>query len=769
MKAHHYFLAATSLLTACQNKESKEPDKPNILWIILDDTGCDFSCYGNKIMKTPVVDQLATEGILFANAHVTSPVSSPARSALLTGMYPSTIGAHNHRSSRGMSKIFADSSIIPIPALFREAGYYTANTGYDYEAKTDYNLVWCPSIYDDLFRIPGNPAKWKAPWANRKPGQPFFVQIQLQGGKNRHTKPSHPVDPSKVRMAPYYPNDTLFLTDQESYHNSTLYADSLIGNIMRHLREDGLDKNTIVMVLGDNGQDNYRDKQYLYDGGTKVPFIIWGPEKYLGKTGVVRQDLTVHIDMCATSLYFAGIPIPEYLEGRPLFGPDYRERDHIITARDRCDWTKDHIRAVRTKQFKYIRNYHPEYSYMQSQYRDGWPMVLKAKELYAKGLLTPEQARFFEPTRPAEEFYVLADDPWEINNQINNPAYRAEIDKLRATLDSWISQTGDKGMIAEPEGEYLEACRHVNTPDTLFFPVVTGATALVLNDSTGRYECSVLVQNTSNKTLGIMMKLQATKNLSLNRTNQSLNLNPGEKAWLSFNASASDVHTADSVQCTISATYEFNSRLTHTYEYGYMLKPQKRLVVASGRATADGSISEWGELPFRFDDATFGLRADERYVYIAVAVADATVQSREGLNPWQQDGLEIRLDARPDPARSSSQGTDDFIDHLLLAFSPSASGKPVAYYLPGQAFRALGESFLRNEIKIATKTNTGGYVAELAIPQSYLNNLQAANWDAFRLNIIVHDADGGTQRRYLWQPAWGTSSDYVGSGTFFRR
>src|SRR4051812_42140081 len=139
--------------------------RPNILWIIVDDMSANFSCYGETTIRTPNVDRLAAEGTRFARAFVTAPVCSPCRSALVTGCYQTTIGAHNHRSGRGERKILLPDGVVPVPALYRRAGYFTCigspivpGKGL---GKTDYNFEWDPTMYD------GND------WAGRKPGQPF--------------------------------------------------------------------------------------------------------------------------------------------------------------------------------------------------------------------------------------------------------------------------------------------------------------------------------------------------------------------------------------------------------------------------------------------------------------------------------------------------------------------------------------------------------------------------------------------------------------------
>src|SRR5262245_1750625 len=156
-----------------------EPVKrPNIVWIIVDDMSANFSCYGEKTIQTPNVDRMAKEGTRFTRAFVTAPVCSPCRSALITGCYQTTIGAHHHRSGRGVEKIHLPEGVVPVPILFQNAGYYTCIGGPLVKqgkgfGKTDYNFEWDPKMYDSN------------DWAGRKPDQPFFMQVMLHGGKYR--------------------------------------------------------------------------------------------------------------------------------------------------------------------------------------------------------------------------------------------------------------------------------------------------------------------------------------------------------------------------------------------------------------------------------------------------------------------------------------------------------------------------------------------------------------------------------------------------------
>src|SRR5262245_63115375 len=154
-----------------------EHPRPNIVWIVVDDMSANFSCYAETSIQTPHVDRMARDGTRFSRAFVTAPVCSPCRSAMITGCYQTTIGAHHHRSGRGVEKIHLPDGVVPVPVLFQKAGYYTCIGGFNAKGnalgKTDYNFEWDKSIYD------GND------WSARKPGQPFFMQVQLHGGKHR--------------------------------------------------------------------------------------------------------------------------------------------------------------------------------------------------------------------------------------------------------------------------------------------------------------------------------------------------------------------------------------------------------------------------------------------------------------------------------------------------------------------------------------------------------------------------------------------------------
>ena len=430
----------------------KAAKKPNIVWIIVEDMSCDFGYQGQTLVSTPNVDKLAKEGTVFSNAYVTAPVCSACRSAMITGMYQTAIGAHNHRSSRGTVKHTLPSHIKLIPELFKEAGYYTCNTSQTFKryGKTDYNFVF------------DNKAIYDGPnWSGRKPSQPFFAQIQLRGGKLRNVPKWYTevkagldklVTADQVTLPPYYPDDPVFKDDWAQYLNSVQYTDKEVGIVLQRLKKEKLLDNTVIIFMTDHGISQARGKQFLYDEGAKIPFIVWAPGRV--KPGI-DNDMIAHIDMAATSLYFAGIDIPNYMQARPLFGPEAKKREYVVSARDRCDETVDRIRSVRKGKFKYIRNFYPKRPYLQPcAYKDKKPFMKRLRKLHSEGKLNKVQSLHLAQLRPEEELYDLSKDRWEVDNLAGKTKYQGKLKEMRDILAYWIIESDDKGRFPEPDAMF---------------------------------------------------------------------------------------------------------------------------------------------------------------------------------------------------------------------------------------------------------------------------------------------------------------------------
>ena len=407
--------------------------KPNVLWLIAEDLCPDLGCYGEKAVHTPNIDRLAREGTRYTNAFTAAPVCSPSRSAFMTAMYQTSIGAHQHRTA---PKKPLPDHVQVITEYFRKAGYFTANCGHGKwkrRGKTDFNFT-CPKPFDGT------------DWRQRKPGQPFFQQVNF-GETHRTFKrdPKRPIDPKDVTLPPYYPDHPIARRDWADYLECAQVLDKRIGKVLERLEEDGLAENTIVFFFGDNGRPHIRGKQFLYEGGIHIPLIVRWPGHI--KAGEVVDDLVSAIDFGPTCMDLAGIPAPKFLHGRSFLGPNAGKRSYVFAARDRCDETYDRIRCVRDKRYKYIRNFYPEFRYTQPnlyKYRQ-YPMWTLMEVLYAEGSLTPAQAAFMAPCRPPEELYDLEKDPHETRNLAGDPSYAGVLKRMREQLERWITETGDQG------------------------------------------------------------------------------------------------------------------------------------------------------------------------------------------------------------------------------------------------------------------------------------------------------------------------------------
>ncbi|NNE91788.1 MAG: sulfatase, partial [Verrucomicrobiales bacterium] len=402
----------------------------------------------------PNIDALAESGIRFDRFYTCAGVCSAMRSGTVVGMMQTTIGAHNHRSCRaafrGKSMGEYDKNVLPegvktVPEIFRESGYYTFNNG-----KDDYNFEWDgKKMYDWLGKgLNFKGAEKGTEWSGCPDGKPWFGQIQLSGGKTGK-KAKKGVDRAKVPVPPYYPDVPEVREEIAHHYDCLLFTDDQVGQIMAALKRDGLLENTYVILLSDHGYKLHRHKQMLYEGGIHMPLIVSGP-KISGNA--VRDDLVSSIDIAPASLGLAGVPIPDKMEGRNFMAHGYKKRDYVISARDRCDYTIEKIRAVVTPKFKYLRNYTDDRPFMQPTYKDPWPVSQKLRELMAAGEMNETQLIFFDPDgKEPEELYNLEDDPHEINNLAKDPKYAGELERHRQILADWIAETGDKGQAPESD------------------------------------------------------------------------------------------------------------------------------------------------------------------------------------------------------------------------------------------------------------------------------------------------------------------------------
>jgi uncharacterized sulfatase len=446
--------------------------QPNIVWITCHDISPDLGCYagiwpGAEYAHTPHLDRLASEGMRFDHAFAVAPVCAPSRSAIITGMFPTAIGTMHMRS-----RAVPPPEVRCFSEYFRAAGYYCTNFF------TDYQFTTPITAWDSC----GPQAHWRD---RPDPDQPFFAvfsgmmthESQIDATEEQYTRntarlaPEERHDPAHAPLPPYYPDTPVFRQAWARYSDNVTALDYWAGDLLRQLDEDGLADNTIVVFWSDHGRGFPRAKRWPYESGLREPLIVRWPGKIA--PGSVRGDLVYLMDLGPTMLAAAGMPQPEHMHARPLFGADgapvFPPREYLFGHRDRMDETEDTMRTVRDARFRYIRNYHPDRPYAQhleyaekmSTWRELRRLRFEEATLQGRGetpnLLTPAQRRFLATTRPAEELYEIASDPHEIHNLADDPRYAADLERLRGALDAWQAQYGDLGLI--PEAELIEHWR----------------------------------------------------------------------------------------------------------------------------------------------------------------------------------------------------------------------------------------------------------------------------------------------------------------------
>lgn len=425
---------------------------PNILWISVEDISPDLGCYGDVNAHTPVLDQLAAEGVKYSNAIANAPVCAPARSTIITGMYPTTLGSQHMRCAGKMPEAFQY-----YPQLLKGRGYYCTNN-----EKEDYNLEY---ISDEIWDDSGVEAHWR----NRPDkNKPFFAIFNLKmthesciNSKAKHDKVTKDLpaelraDPDKLTLPPYYPDTEKVRELWARHYDNISMMDITTGKIFQQLQEDGLMDNTIIIFFSDHGTGTPRHKRWLYDSGIKVPLIVKAPAVYQhllrGEPGTVNDELVCFIDLAPTVLNLAEIEVPENMQGRAFLGNNLKpERMYAYAARDRMDERYDMQRAVRSKNFKYIRYYEAYKPFTQYMNTPEQGEIMQAiREAQVNKTMPEAGAHIIASHKPDEELFDLKKDPYELNNLANDPNYQEQLLEMRAAHARWSDNTKDSGLIPE--------------------------------------------------------------------------------------------------------------------------------------------------------------------------------------------------------------------------------------------------------------------------------------------------------------------------------
>ncbi len=454
-----YLLLPILLLWVCY-LPCQAQSKPNILWITIEDTSPQFiGCYGNREARTPVIDQLASEGIRFTNAFSTGTVCSPSRTALITGVKTYRTGTGNHRSNYPIPP-----AMRGFPYYMQQAGYYTTNN-----SKTDYNVANPEQFIKEAW----NESSYTAGWWNRKPGQPFFAVFNFMDSHQSRTMTdsyekyskevldqlpeAERIGENDFKMPPFYHDTPAMRKQMARVYNSIRLTDIKIGNLLSRLEKDNLRDSTIIIFFADHGEGIPRGKTNGIGLGYRVPLVVWLPPMYRHlspwrETGKVAKELLNFEDMAPTMIHLAEGKIPDHMNGKVFLGKNRTVfADHVILSSDRSDNGIDLTRAVTDGKYLYARNYMP---YMPEVRYIRYMEIGEIKQVMRQDLATNQlnlsQRKLFE-SRPAEVLYDLEKDEWEMTNLVDAPIHKAIADRMRRQLHQEIVRSRDIHFLPEYE------------------------------------------------------------------------------------------------------------------------------------------------------------------------------------------------------------------------------------------------------------------------------------------------------------------------------
>jgi arylsulfatase A-like enzyme len=523
LRARRRALAGLALtLGAAAGAAASEPEaRPNLLLLVAEDLGPRIRAFGDPLAETPSIDRLAAEGVRFPNAFTTAGVCAPSRAALVTGMHQISIGAQHMRAASRPAGGYASvppPDVKAFPERLRAAGYYTFVTEkLDYQFSGHATGTGPFSIWD----AEDDPELW----GGRDPGQPFFGMLNflethesglfLPLGSPPHSlihlavqlmrawryglgSGGAPVPLAAITVPPYYPDTPTVRADLARQYENVRRMDAAVGAVLARLEADGLLESTLIVWTTDHGDGLPRAKRELFDSGIRVPLVVRWPARCRpagAVPGSADERLVSAVDLAPTFLELAGVAPPDLLHGRSLVSG--RPREYVYASRDRIDEVADRQRAVRDAGFKYIRSWHPELPGGHPlAFRDNLESMRELRSLHAAGRLEAPARRWLEPNA-SERLFDLRSDPHELRDVSGDPAYAAELARLRAAQGAWLARVGDwseepeDAMVArfEPGGrrQRTPAPRAELAGDRLALRPATGGASLGYRIDAGRW------------------------------------------------------------------------------------------------------------------------------------------------------------------------------------------------------------------------------------------------------------------------------------------
>jgi arylsulfatase A-like enzyme len=448
-------LAMRGIARVNGNRMTDRP--PHIVLFISDDHSArDCGPYGASDVRTPNLDRLASEGLTCDAAFTSSPTCAPARSAMYTGLFPFRNGAHaNHTLIK--------DNIRTLPHYMHALGYRVIIAGkthigprenfpFEYHPKTNFmppgkhHILWTDldtSAIDHI--IASHDAK-----------QPLCLLVCAHSPHVYWEDGDY--DPAKVQLPPNFVDTPETRKMRAQYYNDVTHLDTQVGAVLESLARHNLADDTLFLYTHDHGSQWPFNKWNLYDGGIHSPLIIRWPGKVKPNT---RTDAMIStIDLLPTFIDAAGGSVPTDIDGvsfLPLLnGTRTTHRDAIYaTHTGDAKMNRSPMRCVRTSRYKFIHNLLPQDSYRThidaGEDLDG----LFYWKSWVERAKTDEKAKTLVDRyhhRPAEEFFDLANDPFEMKNLANDPKQAETIAKLRDQLNRWRLQQGeDLSKIPMPE------------------------------------------------------------------------------------------------------------------------------------------------------------------------------------------------------------------------------------------------------------------------------------------------------------------------------
>jgi len=441
-------LATCTLLAACAfvpcSTSAAELPLPNILWLTSEDHGPEMGCYGDKLARTPNIDGLAADGMIFKRAWSVAPVCAPARTAIISGVYPSSSGGLHMRSM-----VSLPDSMKMYPQFLRESGYYCSNN-----SKTDYNLREPAKVWDE--------SSAKAHWKNRPEAKPFFAIFNSTKSHESQirTRPHQQItDPANVRVPAYHPDTPEVRQDWAQYYDKVSEADADAGRHLKEIADAGLADETIVFYFGDHGSGLPRSKRWPSNSGLHVPMVVHFPEKWQHlapkeyKAGGMSNRLVSFVDLAPTVLSLAGIMPPNWMQGHAFAGPHQSQpQPYLYGERGRMDERMDMVRSVTDGRYVYLRNYFPHVSQAQHvTYQFETPTTRIWHDLFTAGKTNEAQSIFWRVPKAIEELYDLDSDRDEVLNLAQSPEHREILEKLRTAQRQHVISVRDVCFLPERE------------------------------------------------------------------------------------------------------------------------------------------------------------------------------------------------------------------------------------------------------------------------------------------------------------------------------